>query len=85
MLPQKNIEEFRETVREELLQGHGIEPPIAGEAIRNYRAIAVPKTGEMTCHRDPDSVALTVAQGWNSGFLKPPRHRWLEIGDCPRR
>lgn len=73
MLPQHLIAEFWGTVKQTLLEQHKLIEPDAVKAISTYRsALDRHQVGDMVYHRDPESVADTIAHGWRNGFLDPP-------------
>lgn len=71
MLPGHLIAEFWATVREELINRFRLGSNAEG-AIASYRA-ALDRhgVGELIYHRDPESVAETIAAGWEMGFPPP--------------
>ncbi len=73
MLPKDRVVEFWSTVRTALRDRYKLSDDNAGQAISLYRSTIVPKSGEMTYHRDRESIAETVAAGWNSGLLQSPQ------------
>jgi hypothetical protein len=76
MLPQHLIAEFWETVKQELLTRHELEEADAEKAILTYQsALERHRVGDMVYHRDPESVAYTIAGGWRRGFPDPASAR----------
>jgi hypothetical protein len=72
MLPKHLIEEFWATVKQELHEHYMLREPDAAMAISGYRAaLEKHQVGDMVYHRDPESVAETVAGGWKQGFRDP--------------
>jgi hypothetical protein len=72
MLPQNTIVAFWGTVTDELVNGHKLSKESAGVAISAYRsALDRHQVGDLVYHRDPESVADTIAAGWIRGFPDP--------------
>ncbi len=72
MLPSHLIEEFWDTVKHELLKRHRLSETNADEAIARYKAaLDRHQIGDLIYHRFPESVAETVAGGWERGFPDP--------------
>jgi hypothetical protein len=73
MLPRHLIVEFWDTVKQELREVSDLSEENADEAIRRYRlALERHQIGDLVYHRDPESVAKTIALGWEQGFPDPP-------------
>jgi hypothetical protein len=73
MLPQHLIVEFWDTVKQELQKHHAMSEEAATQALASYQsALDRHQVGDMVYHRDPESVAETIAGGWTFGFSDPP-------------
>jgi len=73
MLPQHLIVEFWGTVKQDLQKRHAMSEEAAVQALASYQsALDRHQVGDMVYHRDPESVAETIAGGWTSGFSDPP-------------
>jgi hypothetical protein len=72
MLPSHLVAEFWETVRNELVRRFELRETDAAKAISSYQsALERHQAGDMVYHRDPESVAETIAHGWKDEFHDP--------------
>jgi hypothetical protein len=72
MLPEKLIADFWVEVLLDLVSRHQLSGKDAAEAVQSYRLKLDDRgIGDLIYHRNSDSVADTVADGWKSGFLTP--------------
>jgi hypothetical protein len=73
MLPPHLIEEFWDTIMQELRKRHRLSETDAKSAISKFKsALERHQIGDLVYHRDPESVAQTIAGGWERGFPDPP-------------
>lgn len=69
MLPEHLIAEFWSKVNAELKKKYELRAA-ASRAISSYRSIMDQhQVGDMVYHRDPESVAETIALGWKNGVF----------------
>ena len=72
MLPQHLIVEFWKNVRDLLTGKYDLNEKNAEEAISRYRqAIDRHGIGDLTYHNEPETIAETIARGWEQGFPEP--------------
>ncbi len=72
MLPSHLVAEFWDTVRNELVLRFELRETDAAKAISGYQsALERHQAGDMVYHRDPESVAETISQGWKHEFHDP--------------
>jgi hypothetical protein len=72
MLPENLISQFWDTVAMVLRSRFDLSQREVGTAIARYRAaMERHHVGDMTYHRDAESVAETIACGWKDGFPDP--------------
>lgn len=72
MLPAHLVVEFWDAVRRELRSRHQLTDADARTAVGRFQdALARHHVGDLIYHREPESVADTVAGGWKSGFPDP--------------
>ncbi len=73
MLPSHLIVEFWDAVNQELRNRHQLSEVEVTKAVFVYRsALERHRIGDLVYHRDPESVAETIARGRESGFPDPP-------------
>jgi len=85
MLPSHLIVEFWETVKNELVRRLELSESDATKAISSYQsALERHQAGDMVYHRDPESVAETIAAGWRKEFRDPKRGARQERQKPPR-
>jgi hypothetical protein len=72
MLPSHLVAEFWESVARELRRKHHLSEIDAASALAKYRsALERHQADEVIYHREPESVAETVASGWQHAFPDP--------------